>query len=66
MDLLVQKICGEFFLSEFVSGYFKAKKEKKTKFLLSLSSGGGGGKALVIDYSVYALHAGSKELYYIY
>ena len=37
MALLVQKFCGEYFLSEFIPGYFKTKKKAR----------GGWGKALV-------------------
>ena len=45
MALLVQKFCGDFILSEFVSGYFKTKKwRKKVPFSTELK---GGGKALV-------------------
>ena len=44
MALLVQKFCGEFFLSEFVSCYFKTKKHTQ-KSSFSTKREGGGGKA---------------------
>ena len=40
MSLLVQKFCGDFFLSEFVSDYFKTKKyKKKVPFATKLEGG---------------------------
>ena len=40
MAFIVQKLCGDFFLSEFVSGYFNTKKNP---FSTKLERGGGYG-----------------------